>query len=268
MADVSIDGVRFHVQRLGSGGRGVVFVHGLVMDNLSSWYFTVANPVATFADVLLYDLRGHGRSDRPVSGYGLDRMVGDLEALLDETGFADRPVALVGNSFGALLALAFAAEHPQRVDGLVLVDGHLSDAAWAAKMQDTLRLEGPERDAVIVSNFRNWLGRHSARKRNRLAETARALVYGTSLVEDLGATPTIDERQVSALRCPVLAIYGENSDIRSHGERIAAAASDCDLRIYPGCTHSVIWEATTRLREDVVEWLGGARRSADGPARS
>jgi len=46
MADVVANGVRHHVQRLGRGDRTVVFVHGLVMDNLSSWYFTVANPVA------------------------------------------------------------------------------------------------------------------------------------------------------------------------------------------------------------------------------
>ncbi len=41
MAEVIAGGVRFHVQRLGGGDRTVVFLHGLVMHNLSSWYFTV-----------------------------------------------------------------------------------------------------------------------------------------------------------------------------------------------------------------------------------
>jgi len=254
MADLIVDGVRFHVQRLGSGGRPVVFLHGLVMDNLSSWYFTLANPVATFAEVVLYDLRGHGRSERTPTGYHLDRMVADLEGLLDATVGA-RPVTLVGNSYGALLALAFTASHPARVEGLVLVDGHLSDPSWAAQMRDTLRLEGDERDRMIVKSFRHWLGRHSERKRNRLAETARALVQETSLVDDLAATPTCAEKRIRAIRCPVLAIYGENSEMRSHGERMAASIPDCDLRLYPGCTHSVIWEATARLRDEVVAWL-------------
>ena len=69
MAEIVARGVRFHVQHLdlSLGGNHpdrplVVFLHGLVMDNLSSWYFTVANPVARIADVLLYDLRGHGKS--------------------------------------------------------------------------------------------------------------------------------------------------------------------------------------------------------------
>ena len=64
MAEVEVRGLKLHVQRLGEGGRPVVFLHGLVMDNLSSWYFTVANPVAQQRSVLLYDLRGHGRSGR------------------------------------------------------------------------------------------------------------------------------------------------------------------------------------------------------------
>jgi pimeloyl-ACP methyl ester carboxylesterase len=267
MADVTVNGVRFHVQRLGSGGRPVVFLHGLVMDNLSSWYFTLANPVASFADVMLYDLRGHGRSERPATGYHLDQMIADLSGLLDATGLGDRPVTLVGNSYGGLLALAFTVACPARVEGLVFVDGHLSDERWRSMMHDTLRLEGPERDALIIKAFREWLGRHSVRKRNRLAETARALVYGTSLVDDLGATPNCAEEQIRSIRCPVLVVYGEDSEMRSHGERIAAAVPDCDYRLYPGCTHSVIWEATARLRDEVVAWLRERIPPTAGPGR-
>src|SRR5205085_7975479 len=105
MADVVARGVRFHVQRIAGQEPGprpiVVFLHGLVMDNLSSWYFTVAPAMAKVADVMLYDLRGHGRSERPVSGYRLDDHVADLAALLDALG-ETRPVHLVGNSFGGL----------------------------------------------------------------------------------------------------------------------------------------------------------------------
>src|SRR5436305_2133211 len=104
MADVVANGVRHHVQRLGHGDRLVVFVHGLVMDNLSSFYFTLANPVAASCEVMLYDLRGHGMSERPVRGYGVTDLVADLAALV-----GDRRVTLVGNSFGGLVALAFAA---------------------------------------------------------------------------------------------------------------------------------------------------------------
>jgi pimeloyl-ACP methyl ester carboxylesterase len=143
MADAVVRGVRLHYQRLGepSGAPRIVFVHGLVMDNLASWYFTVASAAAAFADVLLYDLRGHGLSERTASGYGVGEMVMDLAGLLDAT-LGDAPVVIVGNSFGALLAVHFARRFPTRTRGLVLVDGHLGDDGFGAQMAGTLSLEG------------------------------------------------------------------------------------------------------------------------------
>lgn len=254
MAEVLARGLRFHVQRLGEGAPAVVFLHGVVMDNLSSWFFSVAPAVAAVAPVLLYDLRGHGRSERPDHGYGVAEQVADLAAVLDACG-ADRPVHLVGNSMGGLLALAFALAHPERVASLVLVDAHVSDGAFGAQMAATLRLQGEQRDAAIALHFADWLGRHSARKRNRLAETARALVEGTTLVADLQAAVPFTEEALRGLDRPVLALYGERSDIRDRGEALARALPRCELRILPGCSHSVIWEATPLVREAIVQWV-------------
>lgn len=257
MAEVVARGLRFHVQKLGEVGEGeptVVFLHGLVMDNLSSWYFTAANPVAKHTSALLYDLRGHGRSERPDGGYTVPDMVADLAALLGACG-VEAPVHLVGNSFGGLLGLAFALEHPERVASIVLVDSHLSDEGWGAEMAGTLGLEGEERDRMIAESFRHWLGRHSRRKRTRLAETAKGLVYGTSLVEDLRASAPFSEASLRSLEVPVLALYGEESDVRDRGERLAALLPHCELRLLPGCTHSVLWEATDAVRDAIVAWI-------------
>ena len=255
MAELMVRGLRFHVQRLGEGEPVVVFLHGLVMDNLSSWYFTAANPVARLpARALLYDLRGHGRTERPADGYGVADMVADLAGALDACA-VDRRVHLVGNSFGGLLGLAFALAHPRRVASLVLVDAHLSDEGWGAEMARTLGLEGPERDRKIAESFKDWLGRHSERKRNRLARTASALVYETSLVADLQASEPFSRAALAAMDRPVLALYGEASDIRARGELLGRTLARCELRILPGCTHSVLWEATATVREAIVDWI-------------
>src|SRR5882672_5226649 len=143
MPEATVRGVRLHYQRLGDEHRKarIVFVHGLIVDNLASWYFSVACAAAPFADVLLYDLRGHGRSERPKSGYAVDDMVLDLGGMLDAT-LGALPVYLVGNSFGALLAVQFAKQFPERVSGLVLVDGHLGNDGFADRMVRTLSLRG------------------------------------------------------------------------------------------------------------------------------
>src|SRR6185503_11781493 len=152
MADVVVNGVRHHVQRLGRGDPAVVCVDGLVMDNLSSFYFTLANPIAAHAEVVLYDLRGHGMSERPAERYAVADLVADLAALLDALDI-QRPVTLVGNSFGGLVALAFAAAHPERVARLALIDAHDGTDGWATQMSATLGLQGEARDAKIGESF-------------------------------------------------------------------------------------------------------------------
>jgi pimeloyl-ACP methyl ester carboxylesterase len=259
MADVVVGGVRHHVQRLGAATPAlppVVFVHGLVMDNLSSFYFTLANPVAARTEAILYDLRGHGLSERPATGYTVATLVDDLAALLDALAVA-RPVALVGNSFGGLLALAFAVAHPARVARLALIDAHDGTLGWATQMAATLALKGEARDAKIAASFQAWLGRHSERKRTRLARSAEALVEGTSLVADLRESPALTAAQLATVRCPTLALYGEHSDVRDRGEGLARTLADCRLVVVPGCTHSVLWEATAEVRTKVVDFVTG-----------
>jgi pimeloyl-ACP methyl ester carboxylesterase len=260
MAEVTARGLRFHVQRLGTPAGDaaprprVVLLHGLVMDNLSSLWFTLANPLAAVAEVVLYDLRGHGKSERPARGYGLEDMVADLGAVLDALSVRE-PVYLVGNSFGGLLGLALAAHAPARVRGLVLVDGHLGEQGWTERMADTLALEGEERDRRIAESFQSWLGRHSQRKSSRLAESAADLVHRTSLVEDMRRSPRLDDAALARVACPVLALYGESSDLRPEAEHLAARLPRCQLHVLPGCSHSVLWEATARVRDETVAWI-------------
>ncbi len=144
---------------------------------------------------------------------------------------------------------------PTRVARIALIDAHTGVAGWAAQMTATLALQGAERDAKIAGSFQSWLGRHSERKRNRLARSAEALVEHTSLVADLRDSPAL---VVAGIACPALALYGETSDVRSHGEALARELAACTLHVLPGCSHSVLWEATAEVRARVVEFVRGA----------
>lgn len=255
MAEVEARGLRFHVQRLGAGPRTAVFVHGLVMDNLSSWFFTVANPVAKVADVVLYDLRGHGRSERPRTGYRVDDMIADLDALLDALGLASRKVDLVGNSFGGLLTIAYALAHPERVQSLALVDANMSDDAWGPGVAEKFRATGTERDKLIARYAYQWAGRHSERKSTRLARIAEDLVYHTSLPDDLASSPPLTDEDLSRITCPVLALYGDRSELRDRAERLERVLPQVDVRWFEGCTHLLLWEAADRVQAALVEWM-------------
>jgi len=274
MAEVVARGLRFHVQRLGGGPRTAVFIHGLVMDNLSSWFFTVANPVARVADVVLYDLRGHGKSERPRTGYRVEDMIADLDALLDALGLEGRRVELVGNSFGGLLAIAFALAHPERVSGLALVDANMSDEEWGPGVAAKFRATGEERDRLIARYAYRWAGRHSERKSTRLARTAEDLVYRTTLVDDLAASPPLTDEALGRIGCPVLALYGDRSELRDRAERLEHVLPRAEVRWFDGCTHLLLWEVPHRVEAALVEWMArppdeepGATAPA-GPAAS
>jgi pimeloyl-ACP methyl ester carboxylesterase len=270
MAEIDVRGTRFHYQRLGQGPQRVVFLHGFIWDNLASWYFTAGMAVAREAEVLLYDLRGHGKSAQPPTGYRVEDMVEDLAAILDATGFGDRPVHLVGNSVGGLLALAFAIAYPERVASLVLVDAHIADASWATQMMASLQAGGQERDREIIRLFREWSGRYKDPRQTRLAKSAERLVADTSLLRDIACSGIVSDQDLARVSCPVLALYGEHSDLRAKGERLAAVLPDCELEILLGGSHVILLEETSGLKERILAWLAlqpDRRPLVDGPGR-
>ena len=253
MSFVTANGVRLHIQRLGEkGAPTVVFLHGLILDNLSSWYYTVANPIARHAEVLLYDLRGHGLSERPPEGYTVDDSVADLEALLDVLGI-EHPVYLVGNSYGGLVALAFAQALPERVAGLGLVDAHFPVAGWSEQVSDTLMIAGVWVDEPRV---KAWLEHNNKRHHRRRMGAAKEMLGKTTMVADLRAAQPFSNEALSKITCPTLALYGEHSDVIERGHELAQYIPNCELRILEEASHSILMERAGEVRDHLIGWLG------------
>jgi len=110
--------LRFHYRDWGGSGTPVVLLHGLA-SNARIWDLTAPLLAQRFR-VLALDQRGHGLSDKP-DGYDFPSISGDLAAFIEALGL-ERP-GLVGHSWGGNVALQFAADHPDAVAWLALVDG-------------------------------------------------------------------------------------------------------------------------------------------------
>ncbi len=257
MSFLTVNGLRFNVQRLGHGERAVVFLHGLVMDNLSSWYYTLANPLAKDSDVLLYDLRGHGLTQMTNSGFKLEDHLSDLVSILEVVDWRHRPVYLVGNSFGGQLALAFARAYPERTAGLVLVEAHYAVEGWdesiiAALMAAGLGMHSPE---VL-----DWLDGKIQRNHERRFRRAEYLMGDTTLIQDLCSAPHLQEDDLRAITAPALALYGELSDVVSRGQAMERLMPHCELHVLPKGTHTILLENTEWVRAKILDWF--ARQAA------
>lgn len=119
---IAVNGRRLHVVVLGAGQPGPTVIIETGRQNPVSLWLPMAEAIARFAPVLLYDRPGYGWSD-PVGGAPrtLEEITDTLRTLLAETGLPE-PYLLVGHSQGGLYARLFAARYPAQVAGMVLVD--------------------------------------------------------------------------------------------------------------------------------------------------
>jgi pimeloyl-ACP methyl ester carboxylesterase len=149
------DGIHLHARDWGGGGQAVLLLHGLA-SNARIWDGVAPRLVGAGLRVVALDLRGHGDSDQPADGYGFDRVDRDLEAALAGLGL-ERPV-VAGHSWGANVALRYAADRPGALAGLALVDGALLGVTeWAGTTREEVRRRmAPPRFAVPLAD---WLAR-------------------------------------------------------------------------------------------------------------
>jgi lipase len=124
---VPVAGGELEVARAGPAveeADGVVLAAHGVTSSLEVWR-TIARELSGRARVTLLapDLRGRGRSADLPAPYGIAAHLADLLAVLDHAGV--RRAVLSGHSMGAYVATALAAEHPERVAGVVLLDAGL-----------------------------------------------------------------------------------------------------------------------------------------------
>lgn len=133
---VALNGVR-HVYRVGGSAPvrtpPLVFLHGGPGQG-SAHFDALAGPyMERLLRVVYFDQRGSGHSERPTSGdYALTTLVEDVEALRRALGVPK--LALLGHSFGGLLALEYAAKYPDNVSHVVFASG-----LWDTDLQCRLR---------------------------------------------------------------------------------------------------------------------------------
>lgn len=244
MATLDVNGTSIAYQQMGEGP-DVVLVHGLATSR-AFWLATAFSLKANFR-VTLYDLRGHGYSATPESGYDARTQAGDLAALFDHLEIGQATV--IGHSFGGSVALEFAVANPRRVTRLALLDAKINrlqpqlrlddndvltpfeaelvaeaDEDWSQETQIGLKfLEVVARrrvEGVQTTTTNDFVPFADQRGSGRAARKWLSLLEDTTAWDDFlsvdGATPDA----IARLTMPVLLVYGELSRCMRSGEAL------------------------------------------------
>lgn len=255
MPRIEINGLKFHYQQSGSGA-DVVLVHAFT-SNLAVWMFTgIIEALASEFRVTSYDLRGHGNSDVPPSGYTSADMAGDLHALHQRLEL--QPAWLVGHSFGGVIAMHAAVHYPRMVQGIIFSDTYFPGLAaiepemphaqaWGdlrATLQEVNVEIGPTVDfqrlftlmadlnAEQLRQLREGLGPASWRWLSQLGKLGN-----TSAARDAFIDAGLTAETIASVRVPVVGLYDEHSPFMATCRWLEAHLPDCTTDIVPGANH-------------------------------
>ena len=273
MPECLVNGIRIHYQQTGSGP-DLVLIHA-VTSNLAVWMFTgLVEALARDYRVTLYDLRGHGFSERPASGYTSADMAADFQALHEHLKLD--PAILLGHSFGGVVGVHTAIECPERVRGVILSDSffpglrdiepNFGQANVWADLRQTYREVGvalPETvdfaglfqttAALTPNQYQNleakvgMIGRGWLRQLPLLAATS----CGTDVLKEAGLTA----QRIAAFPRPLVALYDEFSPFLATYRWLCEHVPACQGEIIPGAKHLAMIDNTAAFTAAVQRAL-------------
>ncbi len=220
----SFDGtdIAYHVA---GSGRPVVLIHGYFSDAATNWirYRHAAKIVATGRQVIMPDLRGHGKSARPhdAASYPADALARDGMALLDHLGLSDYDLG--GYSLGARTAVRMLTMGA--TPGRVILSG--------------MGLEGLLDTHRRADHFRNILSNPGTFERGSPEWLAEAFVKTTggdrtALLGILDTFVDTPREDIAAIAQPVLVLAGEDDDDNGSHRALADLLPDATLVETPG----------------------------------
>lgn len=257
MQTIDVDGARLSYLVEGEGEPALAFAHGWC-SRLDHWD-AQADAFRGRHRVVRWDRRGMGRSQGGVPADSPARHADDLVAILDAESI--ERVVIVGHAGGGPSAIAFAARHPGRARGLVLVDTGIyappaagSEDAFATGIAKTIeRITGPDGDERFRRQYTSYFGPRAA---PAIVEAAVANALAVPREVAAGEVRHMLSDTVGwagQVTCPVLWVSAQPTDTA----RVKAAFADVAVGHVVGSGHFVQVEVPEQLNPMIEVFVGG-----------
>jgi 2-hydroxy-6-oxonona-2,4-dienedioate hydrolase len=251
VADVM--GQHIHYYEAGQGPV-LILLHGLG-SNAGIWVNNIA-PLAAHYHLYAPDQIGFGRSDKPLLDYKIQTFVEFLQGFMKSQNI--KQAALVGNSLGGWIALDFAAQHPQLVSKLVLVDSaglHFGQGpavdlnpSSLAEMRQLLELIFYKKQMVTDEFVHYAFANHL---RNNDGYTIQRTLAGF-------AQDQFEESKLASIHVPTLIIWGRNDELipLNKGEQFHQKIPGSKMAVIDQCGHVPELEKPEEFDRALMEFLG------------
>jgi non-heme chloroperoxidase len=263
------DGTRLFITEWGSGAP-VVFTHawGLRSDE---WDYQVPALAEAGLHCVLYDRRGHGRSDRPATGYDFDTLADDLAAVIEHLDLRD--VTLVGHSLGTRELVRYLTRHG---------DGRVARMVLVAPTTPALRRSDDNPDgwdpalvdanyAAVAANVPQWCADFEAvgpyfgsspGSSPGLVDWTTRMIVDTPLrvlLETLKLNTNVNmTEELRKVGVPTLIVHGDqdaSAPLELTGRKTAALIDGAELTVYPGAGHGLYASDHQALNTDLVAFI-------------
>jgi pimeloyl-ACP methyl ester carboxylesterase len=260
-------GVSLYAQDVGSGPP-VVLIAGFGLSH-PVWDAEVRELAQAGHRVVCIDLRGTGRSDKPLEGYGVERLTADVAAVFDALEIRD--AVLVGWSFGGQISFRLSAGRQDLVSRLVL----LCSNGVRASRSDAFPFGGPP-ESLLAALQRGEREHRLASRRKTIASGfageadpdvvafllrvqlempswAAVACYESYLLTDL-----VDE--IDRVQVPVLIVLGDQDQVTppAGAAWLAERLGRARVHALPGCGHYPMFEAGPAFRAALLAFAAGS----------
>lgn len=251
MPKVLANGINFHYLQTGTGP-DLIMLHGL-MGNLAVWHLKMASLLRDLYHITTFDLRGHGRSDVPPTGYSTGSMAEDLVGVMDALGI--ERADLVGHSLGADICLHFALRYPERVRKLVLIEAavpalvHLRKdetwegwSYWAEVIEEFTGVQVPPAQRMDLAHMVRLsmdvpILYGPARGMPRKREPVLKLLETTTLVADYERLDGMTLESLARIPHPKQIIYDSGSPYMGTYQILRETLINCTSVLFPPSRH-------------------------------
>ncbi len=249
------NGVKIYYELEGEGGPPVVLAHG-GSSSLDTWRACgYPNALRDEFLLILYDARGHGRSDKTPASPESDP-INDVAAVLDAVGMSE--AHFWGYSAGAMTGFELAARNPKRFLSFIL--GGMTPYAWPDEMVkavnisiDLFRLRLSDPDAYLERM--EHLAGHPLTAEERAGFLERDAEASIAAQEAILARPPLTDAQLAAIPAPCLVYCGELDPFRSGAQESVCHIPQGRFVSLPGLDHITAFYRSDQIVMQVRDFL-------------